>query len=116
MTAQEVRTTRSNTARGLALLLLLLALGVMTAPRALATAEGSEPAAGQEALSFEELRGSSSQRAQEFFPEEYEEPSWFQWLSIPVLLVGLLIAVALLGAYLWWQPRFAAERRQKQRR
>jgi heme A synthase len=115
MTAQEVRSSRNNLARGLVLLLIVLALGLMTAPRAGATAEGTEPAQ-QEPLTFEELRQSSSQRAQEFFPEEYEEPSWFQWLSIPVLLVGLVIALALLGAYLWWQPRFAAERRQKQRR
>lgn len=115
MTAQQVRNSRSHVARGLVLLLILLGLGLVTAPRALATAEGSE-AAEQEPLTLEELRRSSSQRAQEFFPEEYEEPSWFQWLSIPVLLVGLVIAIALLGAYLWWQPRFAAERRQKQRR
>jgi hypothetical protein len=33
-----------------------------------------------------------------------------------VLLAGLVIALALLGAYLWWQPKFAAERRQKDRR
>jgi hypothetical protein len=67
-------------------------------------------------LTYEELRNSSSRRAQEFFPEDYQEPSFFQWISIPSMIAGLVIALVLLGAYLWWQPKFAAERRQKERR
>lgn len=119
MTAHEVRTTRGGALwQGLALLLIVLAAVVSASPRALA-AEEATPAAGaaeEERLTYEELQQSSSQRAQEFFPEAYEEPSFFRWLSIPVLIAGMVMAIMLLGAYLWWQPRFAAERRQKERR
>jgi hypothetical protein len=118
MTAHNIETSRGHAVwRGLALLLVVLAFVAMATPRAVAVEEAT-PAAGaeQEQLTYEELRNSSSQRAQEFFPEEYQEPSFFQWISIPVLIAGLVIAVALLGAYLWWQPKFAAERRQKERR
>jgi hypothetical protein len=118
MTAHETQSPLAHTVwRTLAVMLVLLALIATTAPRALAVAEAT-PAAGaeQERLTYEQLRDSSSQRAQEFFPEEYEEPSFFQWMSIPVTVAGLAIAVALVGAYLWWQPKFAAERREKERR
>jgi hypothetical protein len=120
MTAHETQTTRGHAVwRGLALLLVALVIVAAAAPSVSAVEEAT-PAAGAEAeaehLTYEELRNSSSQRAQEFFPEAYEEPSFFQWISIPVLLGGLVIAVLLLGAYLWWQPKFAAERREKQRR
>jgi hypothetical protein len=120
MTAHEIQTPWGHAMRrGLALLLIVLTYIGAAAPAALAVEEAT-PAAGAEAeeerLTFEELQRSSSQRAREFFPDPYEEPSFFQWISIPVLLAGLVIAVALLAAYLWWQPRFAAERRQKERR
>jgi len=118
MTAHEIWTPRGHAAwRGLALLLVALAFVAVAAPPALAVEEAT-PAGGaaEQELTYEQLRNSSSRRAQEFFPEEYEEPSFFQWISIPVLLAGLVIALALLGAYLWWQPKFAAERRQKDRR
>ena len=118
MTAHGVQTPRGHAVRrGLALLLVVLALITIAAPRALAVEEAT-PAAGaeEERLTYDQLRNSSSQRAQEFFPEEYEEPSFFQWISIPSLIAGLVIALLLLGAYLWWQPKFAAERRQKERR
>lgn len=118
MTAHDIQATRGHAGwRGLALLLVVLALVVSAAPPVLAVEEAT-PAAGaeEERLTYEELRNNSSRRAQEFFPEPYQEPSFFRWISIPVLLTGLVIAIALLGAYLWWQPRFAAERRQKQRR
>lgn len=53
--------------------------------------------------------------AAEFCPERYEEPSWFQWLIYPLLIVGLVMAVLLLIAYLTWQPRFAREREEKRK-
>ncbi|HSK95729.1 MAG TPA: hypothetical protein VK891_03850 [Euzebyales bacterium] len=118
MTAHEIQTPRGHAIwRGLALLLIVLAVVGAVARPALAVEEAT-PAAGaeEERLTYDELRNNSSQRAQEFFPDPYEEPSFFRWISLPVLLGGLVIAVALLGAYLWWQPRFAAERRQKERR
>jgi hypothetical protein len=100
----------------LTLLAVLVGL-VLSAPAAGAVEEGAPGGAeAEEELTIEQLREGSSQRAQEFFPDEYQEPSFFQWISIPVMVAGLLVALALLGAYLWWQPKFAAERRAKQRR
>lgn len=119
MAAHEVQTPPGHTLwRVCALLLIVLAFFAATAGPALAVEEEVDPAAGaeEEKLSFEELQADSSQRAQEFFPDPYEEPSFFQWISIPTVIVGLVIALLVLGAYLWWQPKFAAERRQKQRR
>ena len=101
--------------RMLALVLAVVALVAVSAPAAWATEEATAPAQ-EERLTYEELQRESSQRAQEFFPEPYEEPSFFQWISLPVMLGGLVIALLLLFAYLWWQPKFAAERREKQRR
>jgi len=116
MTAHDIDTARSRALRRmLALVLAVLALVAMSAPAAQATEEASAPAE-EERLTYEQLQRESSERAQEFFPDAYEEPSFFQWISLPVLLGGLVIAGLLLFAYLWWQPKFAAERREKQRR
>lgn len=116
MTPHDIDTAPSGALRRmLALVLAVLTLVAVSAPTALAIEEATAPAE-EERLTYEELQRESSQRAQEFFPEPYEEPSFFQWISIPVLLGGLVIAGLLLFAYLWWQPRFAAERREKQRR
>lgn len=51
----------------------------------------------------------------QFCPEEYVEPSFFQWMSVPLLIVAIVMILVLLGAYLYWQPKFAQERREKQR-
>ncbi len=114
MTAHDIDTSRTRARRAIAVLLAMLTV-LLVAPVAHATEEAPTPAE-EEALTYEELQQQASSRAQEFFPDEYTEPSFFQWISVPVMLGGLVIAAALLGAYLWWQPRFAAERRQKQRR
>lgn len=53
--------------------------------------------------------------AEEFCPETYEEPSWFQWLIYPLLIVGLVMVTLMLIAYLTWHPRFAKEREEKLR-
>ena len=113
MTAHDIDTSPTRARRAFAVLLAMLTV-LLVAPSAHATEEAS-PAAEEEQVTYEELERQASSRAQEFFPEEYTEPSFFQWISVPVMVGGLVIAVALLGAYLWWQPRFAAERRQKQR-
>ena len=114
MTAHDIDAPPLRARRALAVVLAMLTV-LLVAPAARATEEASAPAE-EEALTYDELQQQASGRAQEFFPDPYTEPSFFQWISVPVLLGGLVIAVALLGAYLWWQPRFAAERRQKQRR
>lgn len=122
MTAHEVETSPGHMLWRLSAVLcgVLVLAAIATAParavEEVAPAEGAEAgAAEEEPLTYEELQAQSSQRAQEFFPDPYEEPSFFQWISIPVLIVGVLIALAMLGAYLWWQPKFAAERRERQR-
>lgn len=120
MLASRVGGVHRAAYRLLALVVLAALAGLLSAGQARAVEE-TEPAPGatpaeEEDLTMSELRESSSSRAQEFFPDEYQEPSFFQWLSIPMLLVGLVIVLALLFAYLWWQPSFAEERRQKRRR
>lgn len=116
MTPHDIDTAPSGALRRvLALVLAVLALVAVSVPEARATEEATAPAE-EERLTYEQLQQESSQRAQEYFPDAYEEPSFFQWISLPVLLGGLVIAGALLFAYLWWQPKFAAERREKQRR
>jgi len=116
MTAHDIDTAPSRALlRMLAPMVAVLALLAVSAPAARATEEATAPAE-EERLTYDQLQQESSQRAQEFFPEAYEEPSFFQWMSLPVLLGGLVIAGLLLFAYLWWQPKFAAERREKQRR
>lgn len=104
----------------LTIVVVLAIVLVATAPAATATAEEDAAAEGGaaegEELTIDQLRQERSDRAQEFFPEQYEEPSFFRWLELPMVLIGLVMASLLLGAYLWWQPRFARERRTKQRR
>jgi hypothetical protein len=60
--------------------------------------------------------GSQSDIAREYLPEPYQEPSWFQWLRYPLLIVGIIATGAVLFAYLVWQPKFADEQRRKRRR
>lgn len=60
--------------------------------------------------------GTQSERAQEFFPEEYEQPSVFPFMIYPLMLVGGIVIVAVLVLYLVWQPRFSEERKEKSRR
>jgi hypothetical protein len=116
MTADDIDTSLARVLRiGLALVLVMLGL-VVVAPTAMATAEAPSAPADEQQLTYDQLQQDASQRAQEFFPDPYEEPSFIQWISVPVMLGGLVIALALLFAYLWWQPKFAAERREKQRR
>jgi hypothetical protein len=117
MTAHPVdRSPARAPRRALAVVLAVLALLTLAAPAVQATEEQPTGAAEEERLTYEDLQQNASQRAQEYFPDPYQEPSFFQWLSLPILLGGLVIAGVLLAAYLWWQPKFAAERREKQRR
>jgi H+/Cl- antiporter ClcA len=117
MTAHHIdRSPARGPRRALAVVLAVLALLVLAAPAALATEEQPTGAAEEERLTYEQLQQDASQRAQEYFPDPYEEPSFLQWLSLPILVGGLVIAGILLAGYLWWQPKFAAERREKQRR
>lgn len=90
----------------------LLSLG----PPALAVEEGEEPPGPVEVPELGELMEGRSDRAIQFAPPDYEQPSPFPWLFYPILGLGLLVVGGLLLAYLVWMPRFAEERRSKQRR
>lgn len=93
----------------LPLALLALVLLVVSALPALAVEEGDEVDVEVVPPDIEELCIEGT-IAQEFCPETYEQPSWFQWLLFPLLGGGLLIVTVLITAYLVWQPRFARER------
>lgn len=54
--------------------------------------------------------------AEEYCPERYEEPSWFQWLIYPLLIAGVVMVVLMALFYLVWQPHFAREREEKMSR
>jgi hypothetical protein len=99
------------------MLVLLVSLVSLTgsAGVAAATEEGGEPAQQEPLPSFTEV-GSQSEIAQEFLPEEYVAPSWFQWLLFPLLILGIIATLAVLFAYLVWQPKFANEQKTKRRR
>lgn len=100
---------------GVALVLVML-VGLALGSAGTAAATEAEGPAQQEPLpSFSEV-GSQSDIAQEFLPEGYEGPSWFQWLLFPLLIVGIVVTVAVLFAYLVWLPKFADEQKTKRRR
>ncbi|MGI8574868.1 MAG: hypothetical protein ACR2MA_05895 [Egibacteraceae bacterium] len=92
------------------LLVTSFVVGALIVP-ALATEEGGPEAPPP---NIDEICATESASSQ-FCPEEYVEPSFFQWLSVPLLVVAIVMIAVLLGAYLYWQPKFAEERRAKQR-
>jgi hypothetical protein len=100
---------------GIALLLAMLVsvLAGLTGTAAAVEGEGVEQ---QEPLPTLDKVGSQSDIAREYLPEPYEEPSWFQWLLFPLLIIGIIATVVVLFAYLVWQPKFAYEQRTKRRR
>lgn len=94
---------------------MMLLGGLLLSAPALAVEAEDEGAEETELPSMEEV-GTQSERAREFFPEEYEQPSVFPFLIYPLLGVGVLVVVGVLVLYLVWQPRFSEERREKSRR
>ena len=98
---------------GVLVMVLLTSMSLLSGP-ALATEEG--PATPVQVPEMEEMLEGRPERALQFVPPEYEQPSPFPWLFYPVLGIGLLVVVGLLLAYLVWMPRFAQERRSRQRR
>ena len=98
------------------LLALLLSVVALAGP-ALAAEGGAEGGAElQPAPRTIDEVVADNDTAQEFVPEPYEEPSFFPILRLPLFLLGIIAALAVLFAYLVWQPRFAQERKEKSRR
>lgn len=99
----------------------LLMVGVCALP-ALATEADAE--ADAEAGASEEPEGpppsideigQDNEVAQQFFPEEKEQPTVFPPILYALLGAGLLITVVLFVLYLSWLPRFNREQREKRR-
>lgn len=105
--------------------LLALALVITVLPTVALAAEdttATEGAGGEgtgeveEGVTSIEQIGTDAAREGGFFPEEYVSPSWFQWVLYPTIAIGALMALGLLSYYLFRQPDFARERREKSRR
>lgn len=94
---------------GLLVLVALLTLGVLSGS-ALATE------APEHFREYSEIRENASGVGQEFLPEEYEIPGFFDWMIIPLVALGVLITVAILLRYLISQPRFEREVKERSRR
>lgn len=78
--------------------------------------EDVEEAPGETELPSMDEVGTQSERAREFIPEMYEQPSLFPFMIYPLMILGGLVIVVVLVLYLRWQPHFAEERREKSRR
>ncbi len=96
-------------------LTLLLSLFSAFGPVGAALATEGAPAQQEPLPSFDEV-GSQSDIAQEYLPEEYVEPGWFQWVYFPLLIVGIVATGVVLFFYLVWQPKFADDQKKKRRR
>ena len=98
------------------LALALVVVGGMAAP-AFATEAGGGAPAGEEGRSptIEEI-GTQNEVSDQYRPEPAEAPGFTQWMVWPLVIIGVLMGLALLMAYLKHQPRFAEERRSKRRR
>ncbi len=94
----------------------VLMLGVFAAPVMATEAEGGAPAEEEgSAPSIHEI-GTQNDVSKQYLPEEAEPPPFMRFFYVPLVIVGLLMAAALLFSYLRWQPKFAEERRSKRRR
>lgn len=99
---------------GVVSLVAVLLLGLLVVP-ALAVEGGEEPEEHGPLPELSEI-GTQSETAQQFFPEEAEEPVFADFLIYPLLGVGLLVTLLVLTMYLRWQPTFAEERQKAGRR
>jgi hypothetical protein len=98
---------------GVVSLVAVLTLGLLAVP-ALAVEE--EGGGGYGPLPELNEIGTQSETSQRFFPEEAEEPVFAPFLLYPLLVLGLIIALAVLFLYLRWMPTFAEEREKAGKR
>ena len=100
-----------------ALLALMMAVLCLSAVPAFATEAGGAavPSEDTHAPTIDEV-GTNNEVSNQFKPEPAEEPPFMRFLNWPLAVLGFVMAMALLFAYLTWQPRFAEERRSKRRR
>lgn len=104
------------------LLVVLLGAVALAAPAGAAESqdhgvgEGEGVGAEQPAPRSADEVVADNDTARQFVPEPYEQPTWFRLLQVPLLIVGVLVTLAVLFAFLRWQPAFAQERQQSSRR
>ena len=77
---------------------------------------GTAAATEAEAPQYSEIVENASSTAQQFLPEPYERPGFFDWYVFPLIILGGLAVALVLFRYLLWQPRFAEEEEKKSRR
>lgn len=70
---------------------------------------------GHEDKEMEDI-GTGSETAQEFRPEPYEQPAFFEWIIYPLAALGIVATLVVLGLYLLWQPEFEREAQEKKKR
>ncbi len=98
------------------LVLMVLLLGGAVAPALAVEGAASEEEAPPPDLGEIRQRNENNPLADEVLPQPAEEPSWTQWLYVPLIIAGILMLVLIAWRYLQWQPRFAEERRRRGRR
>lgn len=98
------------------LAVMTVVLCLFAAPSLATEAEGGAvPSEDTHSPTIDEI-GTNNEVSNQFKPEPAEEPPFMRFLNWPLAVVGFIVAMGLLFAYLTWQPRFAEERRSKRRR
>jgi hypothetical protein len=96
--------------------LIVLTVGIVALTAApVLGAEAAEGAPAEEVPAIDEI-GTGSQASQEFNPEPYEAPSFFRFITYPLLAVGIVAVLVIGFLYLRNLPRFAEEARTRRRR
>lgn len=92
-----------------------LVVAVVMAAMALPAAAVEGGGGGGEDVEMEEV-GTGSETAQEYRPEPFEQPAFFDWILYPLAALGIVVTLAVLGLYLLWQPEFGREAEEKKKR
>lgn len=98
---------------GVFTVVVVVLIAAMALPAA--AVEGEEGGHGHEDKEMEEI-GTGSETAKEFRPEPFEQPQFFQWIVYPLAALGIVVALAVLGLYLLWQPEFGREAEKKKKK
>lgn len=98
-----------------AIVLVAVLLAGLLVVGMLGTAAQATEAEG-EFTEYEEIVAEAGEVGEEYLPEEYDIPGFFDWIIIPLVVIGVLVTVGVLGYYLLSQPRFAREVEERERR
>jgi hypothetical protein len=81
-----------------------------------ATAAVATEGGAAERPAYEEIVERAGDAGGQFLPEEYERPGFFDWIILPLVVLGVVITTLILVRYLASQPRFTAEAEKRSRR